>query len=99
MIEYEIYIADTAKEDLVLLYEFIRDEWENKPLADKTYLDLQKCINSLDSSPERNPIAGNLFSIKYKRYRILYRINRKKRIVKITHIIYGRRDLKKFYKD
>lgn len=93
---YKIIVMTRAERDLRLLYLAI--DAQNSKQASAWYYGLEALILSLDTNPERGSIASEksgvrqlLYKSKSYHYRILYRIDEKRRAVQVLHIRHGAR--------
>jgi plasmid stabilization system protein ParE len=89
-------LADRALRDIEAIYEFIDAEASESAFA--WFQDLAREIYSLERFAERGAIIPEskklrhlLFGQKSSMYRIIYALNKRKRLVSVLHIRHGAR--------
>lgn len=97
---YEIYIAKDAKNDLSQIYDYIYYELQSPQTAYDQVFRIREKIKKLDVMPERHQRVliepwynKGLRFVTQDNYNIVYAINDSKGIVVIVGVIYGARDL------
>lgn len=97
---YEVYIANDAKNDLSQIYNYIYYELQSPQTAYDQISRIREAINKLDVMPERHQRVLNepwyskgLRFVTQDNYNIIYAINNEKGIVVVIGVIYGARDL------
>ena len=103
MDKYNVKIGIEAQDDILAIFDYIFTELENPRAADRVLNALIKKCLSLEIFPEASPVSfellGNEFRFAhYKKYVIVYYIDKKTHSVKIRNIIYSRRNIKTIYK-
>jgi toxin ParE1/3/4 len=94
---YRVDLTDRAARDLRRIYLGINAEEAEQ--ARRWFNGLEKAVLSLDENPARSapiPEGGNLRHLLYgrrrHRYRVIYTIDERNRIVTVLHIRHGARD-------
>lgn len=97
---YSVEIADQAEADLRGIYEYIANELRSVQNAAAQISRLEQGIYSLDQMPERfrryekEPWSNQGWRIMpVDRYCVFYIADHDRRIVKITRVLYGGRDM------
>lgn len=93
---YLVRVASRAERDLASLYEEINAP--DSAAARHWYQGLKRAVLSLAERPNRSPVTPEnkkvrhlLYGEKLHLYRIIYRVNNRKRQVDVLHIRYGAR--------
>ena len=93
---YLVRLADRALRDMEAIYEFIHAESSETAFA--WFNDLAREIHSLERFPERGAVTQEskklrqlLFGKKPSTYRIIYALDKRKRLVSVLHIRHGAR--------
>ena len=99
---YEVKIADQARLDLKMIYEYIANVLIEPIIAEKQYSRIENAIYSLNQMPERfrqyakEPWwSRNLRVMPVDNYIVLYIVNNEKRMVMVIRIMYGARNIEK----
>ena len=94
--KYEIQISLRAKNDLINIVKYIKDELKEPSIAKKYASIIKEKIRDLEYNPQRYSIVDNnaikdlqVRKLIIKRYIIFYRVSENKRIVIIDRILYG----------
>ena len=96
MVKYSIKLSIRAKRDFSNIFFYFKNVL-NEPFIAKKYLNfIKQKINSLQYIPKRFTLIDEYFSkdegyrkFVIKNYIVIYRINKKERIVNIERILYG----------
>ncbi|MCL2163558.1 MAG: type II toxin-antitoxin system RelE/ParE family toxin [Oscillospiraceae bacterium] len=99
---YEVEITGQAQLDMKDVYKYISDTLLEPVIAEKQYTRIEKAIYSLDNMPERfrrfekEPWRScNLRIMPVDNYLVFYIVDNKNRIVTVTRIMYGARNIYK----
>ena len=99
---YEVQSTGHARLDLKNIYRYIADTLLEPVNAEKQYSRIEKAVYSLDSMPERfrryekEPWRSrNLRIMPVDNYLVFYTVDNKNRIVTVTRIMYGARNIDK----
>lgn len=94
--KYEIQISLRAKNDLINIVKYIKDELKEPSIAEKYASIIKEKIRDLEYNLQRYSIVDNnaikdlqVRKLIIKRYIIFYRVSENKRIVIIDRILYG----------
>ena len=94
---YLVKLTNRALRDLEAIYEFI--EADTSERADAWFNELAEVVYSLEqfaerggSAPESKKLRQLLFGKKPNTYRIVYVVNKPRRLVHVLHIRHGARD-------
>ncbi len=98
---WKIYYSESAKEDLISIFEYISIELA-APQAARALLDrMFKTVRSLEELPLRHPVYNaepwktrNIRFIPVDNYIVFYLIDEKTGTVNVVRIIYAGRDIK-----
>lgn len=91
---YAVRITRRAEQDLEGIYGYIHAEHSDAAFA--WYIGLAEQIFSLETMPNRNPVTPEdsrfrhlLYGNKPHVYRVIYRVEEKRKLVEIIHIRHG----------
>ncbi|MBQ6654301.1 MAG: type II toxin-antitoxin system RelE/ParE family toxin [Erysipelotrichaceae bacterium] len=97
---YEVIITDQALRDLEDIFEYIAVKFHSPSSAKKTIQNLFDAIRTLDMFPEGNRRypeepwrSRNLRVMTVGKYCVLYYPDNDNLIVRVSRVIYGRRDI------
>ena len=100
--KYEVQSTDIARLDLKNIYIYIADTLLEPVIAEKQYSRIEKAVYSLDTMPERfrqyeiEPWRSRKLRIMtVDNYLVFYTVDNKNRIVTVTRIMYGKRNIEK----
>ena len=93
---YLVRLSDRALRDLELIYEYVRAAQSDKAFAwfnglEEAIYGLEKYPNRGAVTPERNNLRHLLYGKRAHIYRIIYRVDERRKAVTILHIRHGAR--------
>ncbi len=97
---YTVEISDLAQSDITTIVRYIRLELLEPGTAQHMYQKLRSAIENLDQMSERYPLFDEprccelrLHKMLVKKYLVLYRVDRKQKLVQVARVIYAGRDI------
>ena len=97
---YKYIITVPASKDLIKIASYISETLKNPIAADELIKDIMKTLEIICSFPRVCPIYTNKYidntPVRFKsirKYLMLYRIDEKKKLIVVDHIVYAGRDL------
>lgn len=104
--KYKIIFSENAKEDLLCIVKYIRDELLSPNIAEKQSNRILSAIKTLDEMPMRCRLCEHndwkslgLRFLPVDNYLVFYIPDEEKKLVKIYRIIYGKRDIENQLKE
>lgn len=104
--KYKIIFSENAKEDLLCIVKYIRDELLSPNIAEKQSNRILSAIKTLDEMPMRCHLCEHndwkslgLRFLPVDNYLVFYIPDEEKKLVKIYRIIYGKRDIENQLKE
>jgi plasmid stabilization system protein ParE len=95
---YKVELLPRARRELLEAWDWYDDKWSG--LGDRFILEIERKLQQIGQTPERYPERKKGFretSIKIFPYLIIYRIQKRKRIVAISSIFHFSRNPNKKY--
>ena len=96
---FEVEFTDECIEEIIEIYEYISNQLKENTAAKRLMTEVTDRVLDLANSPELYMKIGKANDLKQeyhrmvvKNYVVLYTINFEKRIVFVSHMIYGRRN-------
>lgn len=106
MTEYQVEIASSAKADMLEIVRYIGEALREPRTAARLYQRLRTEIASLSSLPERCPLEREararelgIRCLLVKNYKVLYLVDRERRVVQVARVLYAGRDIAKLLED
>lgn len=93
MKEFSVEVAKEAIKDIIKTHRYIMSEFNDKFAADDIRDRLIAKIETLNFSPIRHKVVGNIYSVRVKKYKIFYNVNEKSLRVRVIAVAYGRRNM------
>lgn len=97
---YDVTVAERARHDMKVIYEYITDILLEPLVAEKQLSRIEDAVYSLEQMPERfrryekEPWRSrNLRIMPVDNYSIFYTVDNKKRTVTVIRIMHGKRDV------
>lgn len=104
--KYKIIFSENAKEDLLCIVKYIRDELLSPNIAEKQSNRILSAIKTLDEMSMRCRLCEHndwkLLGLRFlpvDNYLVFYIPDEEKKLVKIYRIIYGKRDIENQLKE
>lgn len=98
---YNIKITETARKDLQEITNYIAISLQEREHAKRQLRRIGEAISALETLPERYPLVEYQYLahkgyrvVPQDRYFIFYQVIKKKQLVYISRILYGKRDWK-----